>query len=805
MTQQLSDVGKWVGKEIPNYEHIRMVRGRGWFVDDIQLPNMLYAAILRSPYAHARIVRIDTSKALENPGVFLVLTGEDIARLTNPFPQIVGPPEGEKIKDYCMAVGKVRYYGEPVAVVVADDKYKAYDALEMIDVEYEPLPAVVDGEKALEPSSPLVHDDLGSNIVWHGVFNYGDIESAFQEADVIIEEKLHFHRYSVPPLETNSVVADYDSQKDVLTIYANNQMPMVVGFMISVALNRPLSRIRFVVPDVGGAFGTKINNYVYMTLIGLLAQILKRPVKWTETRRENLAASSSHCNERKFLVKAAFKKDGTLLAIDAKAIDDIGAYPRYEPLGAVIWAQVSPNVYRFKNLRVDFYTVVTNKCPTGPVRGYSRLQHMWMIERIMDAAAKKLGIDVSEIRLKNFIRADEMPYETPSGGIYDGGDYVAAFKKLLDLIGYEKWREIQVREREKGKLIGIGVGCTIDSGSNNFGQVKIINPHFPISHRAEAAWVKIDHMGNIIAALSSCPSGQGHETFAKQLLAEEFGVTPDAVTVLSGFDSFANPGTAHAGTYASAAAVLNATALLTAAKRVKDKLLAIAAHVLEARVEDLKLEDGEVKVAGTDKSLPLWMVANIAWSDLWRLPEGMEPGLYAHAVYTPEFNIPDPQVKKSNQTLTYSYQFHAAVVEIDPETGAVQILDYAIVDDCGRMINPLTVKGQVLGSAFNAISAALYEAFVYDENGQLLNDNFTDYLAPTAVDVPMITKVEHFTTPSLKSPLGTRGVGEGGGSPLAAICSAVEDAIQQYFARKSHLTPQDIWQQVNSNSKKVKN
>ncbi|MEM2095405.1 MAG: xanthine dehydrogenase family protein molybdopterin-binding subunit [Candidatus Caldarchaeum sp.] len=795
--EELKKVG-WVGRPLKRYEDKRLISGKGTFTEDINLPGMVHAAILRSPYAHAYIKKIDTSKAESMPGVLKVITGREVALLTNPYPQIA-PPPADRIRDYCMAVDKVRYMGEPVAAVVAEDFYTAYDALERIEVEYEVLPAVVDGEKAVSPSSPTVHEELGSNVVWHGVYNYGDVEGALKEADVVIEEHLKFDRYSAIPLENNVVVADYHSQNDLMTIYANNQMPMVVGFMISVALKRPLNKIRLVSYDIGGGFGTKINNYTYMTLIGLLSQLVKRPVKWVETRRENLLASSSHCNERTFHVQAAFRRDGTLLGMKVRAIDDIGAYPRYEPLGAVIWAQVSCNVYRFKNLFVDFQTVTTNKCPTGPVRGYSRLQHMWMIERVMDIAAKRLGIDPVKIRMRNFIRPEEMPYTSPSGCVYDGGDYPTATQKVCELINYEKWLGVKKQNSDRRKKIGIGFGVTLDSGSNNFGQVKIINPHFPMSGGSEAAWVKIDNMGNVIAAVSSSPQGQGHETVVRQLVADELGVHPDSVTVLIGFDSFANPFSGHSGTYASRFAALGATALVKAARMVREKVIQIAAGLLSVDPKDVSIVNGEATTRDGGKKMPLWQIANVAWSNLMLLPKGLEPGLFAHAVYAPEFTYPSPEEKKANLTLTYSYQVHAAVVEVDTETGMVKVLDYAIVDDCGKEINPLIVRGQVVGSAFNAYAAALYENFEYSEDGQLLNSSLMDYLAPTATDVPMFEKVVSLETPSLASPLGTRGVGEGGGSPLAAIAAAVEDALGVKLSN-SHIKPMTLWELLKHNS-----
>jgi 2-furoyl-CoA dehydrogenase large subunit len=792
----LERVERWVGKSVKRFEDQRLIKGKGTFVEDIKLPNQAYAAILRSTHAHAKIKSIDYSKASAMPGVIMVLTGAEVARLTNPFPQIA-PPPGDKVLDYCMAVDKVRYVGEPVAAVVAEDPYLAYDALEQIEVEYEPLPVVVDAEKALEADAPILHEGVGSNVIWHGVYDYGDVEEAFRQADLVIEEKLHFNRFSAIPLENNVVVADYNEETDTLTLYANNQMPMVVGFMISVALKKPLNKIRFVSKDIGGGFGTKINNYVYMTLVGLLSILVGRPVKWVETRRENLAAST-HSNERIFHVRAAFKKDGELLGLKVKALDDIGAYPRYEPLGGVIWAQVAPNMYRVKNIYVDFYSVATNKCPTGPVRGYSRLQHMWMIERVLDMGARRLGLSSHEIRLRNFIRRDEMPYTTPSGCIYDGGDYIQALRKAMELIDYERWVKEKEKAKRQGKFIGIGFGATLDSGTNNFGQVRVINPNFPMSGGSEAAWVKVDNMGNVIAALSSSPQGQGHETVARQIVADELGVNPEQVAVLVGFDSYSNPFTGHSGTYASRFAVLGATALAMAARKVREKILQIVGAMTGVDWRRLSIINGEVVSEDARIRKPLWEVANVAWSNLRLLPEGFEPGLFAHVVYAPKFTYPDPVEKKANLTLTYSYQVHAAVVEVDPETGEIKVLDYAIVDDCGRQINPLIVKGQVIGSAFNAWAAALYEVFEYSEDGQLLNSTLAEYLAPTAADTPMFAKIYSLEIPSLFSPLGTRGVGEGGGSPLAAIASAIEDALQQHNIEitSSHIKPIILWEKL---------
>ena len=460
-------------------EDRRLLTGLGKFVDDIKLPGMAYAAILRSPYAHARILGIDVSKAERLEGVVCTLVGEEVAKLTDPFLQISSPP-ANKLKDYCLAVGKVHFAGEPVAAVVAETRSTAEDALELIDAEYEAVDHVLDAKEALKPGAPVIHEEVGSNLVFRGKWDYGDIDAAMKQADKVVKKTLHFHRFSSTPIENNAVLAQYDKATGFLNVYSNNQMPMFCIPWVSFALKFPSNRIRMVTGDVGGGFGTKIISYPYIVLISLLAMKSGRPVKWIETRTEHLSAAN-HGNERAFEVEIPVKNDGTILGLKVKAWDDCGAYTRYEPAGATIWAQVTPGCYRFKNFQMEFLQVMTSKCPVGPNRGYSRMQHLWMIERSVDIVARELGLDPTEVRLKNFIRPEEMPYVTPSGGVYDGGNYPESLNRVLKLIDYWRWRKEQVEERKKGRLIGIGISAILDSGTNNFGQVKITNPENPFS------------------------------------------------------------------------------------------------------------------------------------------------------------------------------------------------------------------------------------------------------------------------------------------------------------------------------------
>lgn len=787
-----------MGKRVKRKEDPRLLTGLGKFVDDVRLPRMAHAAILRSPHAHARIIRVDVSKAEAMPGVICTLAGEEVAKETDPFLQISAAP-ANKLKDYCLAVGQVCYVGEPVVAVVAETKAIAEDALELIEVDYEPLDHVLNARESLSPTAPVIHDEVGSNLVFRGVWNYGDIEGAAKRADRLIKKTLHFHRFSSTPIENNAALSHYDKATGFLNIYNNNQMPMFCIPWISFAMKFPSNKIRMITGDTGGGFGTKIISYPYMVLVSLLAMKAGRPVKWIEERSEHLLAAN-HGNERTFEVEIPVMKDGTILGLNVKAWDDVGAFTRYEPAGATIWAQVTPGCYRFKDFRMEFFQSMTNKCPVGPNRGYSRMQHLWMIERSVDIVARELGLDPAVVREKNLIRPEEMPYETPSGGVYDGGDYPRALRKAMELIGYAELRALQEDSRKRGKLIGIGLAVQSDSGTNNFSQVKIITPDNPFSGNSEGARISIDGLGQIQVALGMTPQGQGHETFASQIVADEFGVSPDQVTVIMGFDSAVNPFSHQSGAYASRSAVMGTGALIGAATKLKTKVAQIAAHLMQTDPVGITFSEGNVVDQKSGKKIPLWQVANVAWVNNVLLPEGMEPGLVATHYWKPEFGLPDEKWRL-NQTLTYSYQAHAAVIDLDKESGKFKVIKYAIVDDCGRQINPMIVEGQVHGAAAHGIGAAMFESFEYGEDGQLQSSTFVDYLVPTALDIPnlMTSSIE---TPSMFAPKGIRGVGEGGGVPIAAIANAVEDALRPYGIEitDSHQNPQHIYMKIKGKS-----
>jgi CO/xanthine dehydrogenase Mo-binding subunit len=774
--------GKWIGKPLRRREELRLVQGKGSFVDDKKLLGMTHMRVIRSPYAHARITRLDVSKAAAAPGVMCTLTGKEVAGMVNPFIEI-GPGAGQAIQDYPMAVDKVVFQGEPVAVVVADTRVAAEDAADLVEAEYEILPPVLTPEDAVDGKS-LLHEKAGTNTIWHGEFEYGDVKKAFKQAAHVIEiGRLHFHRFSSTPLECNAVIGDWDPKTDRISFYSNNSFPAFAAQFLAAAFSVGIDTIRMHSIDIGGGFGIKITNYPYMAMCALASRkIGGRPVKWTETRSEHMLASA-HGNERTFFdTRVALDKNGVITAIESRHVDDCGAFPRYEPLGCVIWAQVLPGAYRFKNARFDFSQVVTNKCPVGPNRGYSRMQHLWFLERVVDICAHKLGIAPDVMRERNYIREDEFPYTTPNGCIYDSGDY----KKMLDvgkeLVGWDKWKQEQAKARKEGRYFGIGIGTTLDSGTNNFGQARIINPYAPFSGQSKAANVKLDIYGEIVVSLGSVPQGQGHETIASQVVAESLGVSPEMIKVHPGFDTEENVYTGHTGTYASQFAVTGVSAIHGAAEKLKAEILRVAAFSLKAKEKDLEFGVGEqgpeVHVRGTKNSVNFWSIANMVYVNNAVLPADFaDITLNCRHVYRAPFTVPDVEKKYGNLTLTYSAQLHIAVIEVDRESYQPKILAYATVEDCGRAINPMIVEGQVHGATAHGIGAALMENCVYDKEGTMLTSTFSDYTPISVMNMPDLI-YGHIESPSPFTFNGAKGMGEGGAAPLHTVCAALQDALE---------------------------
>jgi CO/xanthine dehydrogenase Mo-binding subunit len=773
--------GPWVGASLPRKEEDRLLRGRGKFADDIKLREMLYLRFVRSPYAHARVASVDTSAAEALPGVVCSITGKEIAAQTQAFIEI-GPDHAQKIRDFPMAVGKALYQGEPVAAVVAESPSLADDAAELVQVEYEPLEPVVEAEEALTDRS-ILHEEAGTNRVWNGVWEYGDVERAFKEAAYVVDiDRLHFHRFSSTPLENNVVIAEWNPKDDRIYYWCNNSFPSFAIQFLAAHLNIHIDKIRVQTFDIGGSFGIKITSYPQMAACALASKKAGgRPIKWVETRSEHMV-SSAHGNERTFRnTRVALDKNGVITAINSRHIDDCGAYPRYEPLGCVIWSQVFCGVYRFKNARIDFWQAVTNKCPVGPNRGYSRMQHLWFLERVVDICAHEIGIAPDEMRLRNYIRPEEFPYTTPNGCVYDSGNYPKMLEVAKDLIGWDGWKKKQAEARKEGRMIGIGIGTTLDSGTNNFGQSQIINPYAPFSGNSQGANCKLDIYGEVVVAVGSCPQGQGHETTSAQVVADVLNIHPDLITVRTGFDTERNVHTGFSGTYASQFAVSGLSAVHGAAQRLKAEMKRLAAFSLETREADLEFGVGaqgpEIKAKSTGKSINYWGLANIVNVNSAVLPaELYDVTLNCRYVWRAPFKVPDTKAKYGSLTLTYAAQLHIAIVEVDRETFVPKILDYAAVDDCGTVINPPIVEGQVYGATAHGIGAALMETCVYDAVGNMMTSTFSDYTPITSMNIPRI-RYGHTTTPSPHSYSGAKGMGEGGAAPIHTISAALQDAL----------------------------
>ena len=768
----------WIGQNVPRKEDKRLVQGEGVFFDDIRRHEMGYVHFVRSPYAHARIKSVDVSKALELKEVYGTLTGDEVAILTDPFFELSIPP-GAHMKDYALAVGRVRFVGEPVAAVVASTRELARDAAELIEVDYEPLTPLVDARKAQDDDAPILHEEAGSNVVWEGVFDWGDFDAAVAEADHVVKIKeLHFDRFSSTPLECSGCLVEYNRGTGQWTLYCNHQMPGVGAIWMAPALRVGIDKLRFVTQDIGGAFGNKICLHPYFVACCLLARKLNRAVQWTEWRTDQHTANA-HGNERWFQeIEVPVKSDGTMLGFKVKAVDDCGAFPRYEPLGCIIWAQVTPGCYRWRNIRVDFTQVTTNKSPVSPNRGYSRMQHLWFTERVVDIVASELGLDPVEVRKRNYVKHEEFPYETPNGCVYDSGDYARCLDIALELVGYDSIDERRAEAESRGKLLGVGIGSTLDSGTNNFGQSTLLNPDLQFSGNNEVATVKLDIFGEIVVTLGTVPQGQGHETTAAQVVSDILGCTPDDVNVRPGHDTYWNSHAGLSGTYASQFAVTGLGAVKGAADMLAGEMKKLASVVLGCTPDDVELAEGQARLkANPEVALPFMALGAILNANNAGLPEDLEITLNCRYMYRPYFELPDKERKFGNLTLTYATQIHACVVEIDPETGVYEIVDYAAVDDCGVRIHPQIVEGQVMGATAQAIGAAIHEVYEYDEDGNLLTPNFYDYHVPHALDMPPM-KTGYIESASPFTPLGAKGMGEGGGAGIHAVCAALQNALQ---------------------------
>jgi carbon-monoxide dehydrogenase large subunit len=751
-----------IGLALPRKEDFRFLTGSGRYLDDIEVPRALHATFVRSPHAHARIRAIDVAKAAAAPGVVAVVTGADLERWTTPL-RMAPPIEGlHPVEFTTLPIDKVRFQGDPVACVVAADRYLAEDAAELVEVTYEPLPAVADMHAALAPGAPLVDEALPSNLVSHQRFSAGRPEQRFAQADRIVEARFGEQRQTHLPIETRGCIAEWDEGRQHLTYRTGNQVPHPLRSTLAARLRLRESQITVECPDIGGAFGQKIALYREELTVAALARALRRPVRWREDRLENLIAAS-HAREDLAIVRAAVTRDGALLALELEMIEDFGAYCFYPAnyLARVV-AMILTGPYKVQDYAFDVKIALTNKCGNGPMRAPMAITS-WAMEGTMDAIARELGLDPVAVRRRNMVRSSDLPYVTPTGQRLEDITPYETLEQGLAAIDYAAFRRRQAEARARGRLLGLGICSVVESttyGSAFYKAAGILGS----GH--EAAWVKVEPSGAVNASVGLMASGQGYETAFAQVVAEALGVDPAEVRLHLGNTDVAPYGMGSRGARGGTA---GGGALLLAARDAAAKLLAIAARLLNLNSPDeLRLRDGAVERltggAWTPTGLTLAAVARTAYLEPLKLPPGMEPGIEAHRAYDPP-------------PMTFSNATHLCEVEVERATGAVRILRYLIAEDCGTVLNAAIVEGQQHGATALGIASALYEHIVYDEDGQVRTGTLADYLVPTACEIPNF-EILSLHTPNRQTPTGSKGMAEGGVmGGIGAVCNAVNDAL----------------------------
>jgi len=779
--------GRFVGRSVHRVEDPKLLTGSTRFIDDLALPGMLHCAILRSPHAHARVLSVDTSEALSLPGVAAVVSGEDALRWTE---RALTVPAGWGT--HCLATDRVRFAGEPVAAVAATSRALAEDALERIRVEYAPLPAVVDAGRAARPESTPLFEEHGHNIVFQRRFRWGDVEAAFRGADRVVERSFRWHRLGANPMETFGVISQWDPVEGSLTCHGSFQSQSQMALGRAASLRLPSHKVRLISQPHGGSFGGKGGSRGTDITALLSRKAGGRPVKWIEDRIEYMSGGASQSWDRHYTASLALDRDGRVGAFRVKLLDDLGATA--EGFGAVSAAKPLASFtgcYAIPVAEYDLTIVATNKLPGSPYRGMGPPPHNLVLEQLMDVAARELALDPAEIRRRNFIPPDRFPYTIPSGNEYDSGNYEAALDAVLELSDYAALRARQGAARAQGRLFGIGVVSTIEPGVFDWNAYSILG--MPSTGVPEGCSVAIDILGKVIVRVGFAHEGQGQYTIATQLLADFFGVELADVQVVPQ-DSLSAP--PHFGPGGSRLGVALAGAVLGAAEKLARKLSLVAAHLLQTESEKIELRDGAFAIRGVPGAmLSLAQVAGtmLARSDL--LPPGVEPSPEATYVWTAPGRTQPDELGRAKSYLTAANACHVVAIEIDRETGRVEILDYFIADDCGTRLNPATVEGMIQGGVAQGIGAALLEEYHYDASGQPLTATLMDYLLPTIHDVPETRKTA-IVTPSPFTPLGAKGVGEGAmhTTPAAMLC-AINDALSPLgvVATEIPATPERLW------------
>jgi aerobic carbon-monoxide dehydrogenase large subunit len=765
----------YFGRAMKRVEDPRLLKGIATYVDDLKLPGMLHAEFVRSPHAHAKINSINTESAKKLRGIVGIFTGADVNDKLGTVPCAAPLPGGKSPEHTALAGARAYFVGHPVAVVIAETRAVARDALDLVEVDYEPLPAVIDPEKALEKDSPLAHPELGTNVAFKWSLAGGDAEGAFKEADKILKVRMVHPRLTPMAIEPRGCVASWHPGESSLTLWTSTQIPHLIRTLLPGLIHIPENKLRVVAPEVGGGFGSKLNLYAEEVVISHLAIRLNRPIKWIEGRREN-AAATVHGRDQIGDHEIAIRNDGTVLATRCKAIADVGSYCQLlTPAVPTFTGIMLCGCYKLRAAHMELTGVHTNKMSTDAYRGAGRPEAAYIIERIMDLVASELGLDPVQVRLKNMPEPTEFPFQTATGLQYDSGNYQAALDKARQLADWPGLLNERDAARKAGRFFGIGLSTYVE-----------ICALGPSKNMPAGGWewgcVRIEISGKVTVITGATPHGQGQETSFAQIAADRLGLPIEDVVVLRG-----DTASAHFGrdTYGSRATAVGGTAIVMSIDKIIEKTKKLAAALLKSTPEKVEFKDGKFFVSGDDKNALGWsQLASEAYVAK-NLPPGFEPGLEASSFFEPP-------------NCTFPFGTHIVAVEVDRDTGQVKILKYIAVDDCGRQVNPLLVEGQVQGGIAQSIGAALMEKTVYDENGQLLTGEFMDYAIPRAADIPDFV-LGSTETPSPVNPLGVKGVGEAGTiGAIPAIANAVIDALSPLGIRHLDLpfTPERVWRAI---------
>ena len=772
------------GASVLRLEDPRLITGKGRFTDNISLHGMVHMVVVRSPYAHATVKSVDTSTAAGMPGVAGVYTGADMAAAgfgSIPCAWVVPDSDTKTPEHPPIAIDTVRYVGDAVAIVLADSEAQARDAAYAVDVDYKTLGVVVNGKAATEKGAPLVHDDVPDNQCFHWTVSGGDVEAAFSEADVVVSETIVNQRLIPTALEPRAAVADWDSAMESITLWVTSQNPHIVRLLLSIDTGIPEHKIRVVAPDVGGGFGSKLAHYPEDTMVIFASQQLNRPVKWTETRSENYLATT-HGRDHVADVEMAAKSDGTILGLRAKTWANLGAYLSTASTGVptILHGLMLSGAYNIPAIHEDVYGVFTNTTPVDAYRGAGRPEATFMVERMMDLVARQLSMDPVDLRRKNLIEPFTDGHEVATGLIYDTGNYEPALDKALEMFDYDEARKRQAEAREKGRLVGIGVvtyteicglGPSEVAGAVGFG-----------GGLWESAIVRFHPLGKVHLLVGVSPHGQGEATTFAQIVSDELGVAVEDVEVIYG-DTDQTP--MGWGTYGSRTTSVASGAIMGAIQQLKDKGTKIAAHLLEAAEEDVEFQDGVFSVKGSKEEGKTIQDIVLAANTAWNMPEGVDPGFEAASFFNPS-------------NFVYPFGTHIAQVEVDPETGEIDFQRYVAVDDCGPIINPMIVEGQIQGGIAQGAAQALWEGAHYDDDGNLLTGSMMDYAIPKAEFLPKF-ELDKTETPTTVNPLGVKGVGETGTiASTPTVYGAVMDALAPLGVEQVDmpLTPERVWRAI---------